>query len=400
MKLHPEKIRVTRLLLFAVLALALLLRVAYLFFNMQSPDFRAPVLDPQLNDYWARALVSGDWTPPPHADNPEIQTTPYGRPPAYPWMLAAIYRLTNGSYLAPRIVQLLVGLLNIVLVFVLGRRLSGNGTGIIAALFMAIFWAAIYFEGELNSPVWEVLFALGMILCLLRWSDTSAARWLAAAGSFLGVGALMRPNVLLAGCAVLVWVVWYGYRSKINMGRLLVMAAVFAGTAVLVIFPVLVRNWIVGGQFVFISYYGGINAYIGNNPHAEGTSPEVPDLYEISGVEEWNCFNYPSIVRGLARHLGEPDFNFSKASRYFYKRAFAFWRDSPLQALRLTLRKAWLFWGPHEISDSKVVHYERVQSKVLSWLVAHLPHQHGVAARAAGPCPDRPDCGIIIQKCR
>ncbi len=351
-----------------VLALGLFLRIVYLLLNMQAPDFYSPVLDPQLNDYWARALITGDWTPPPHADNPEISTTPYGRPPAYPWLLACIYWLTGASYLAPRILQIAVGLLNIFLVFLLSRRFWGNAAGIIASFLMAVFWAAVYFEGELNSPVWEVSFALGMILFLLRWADTKAWPCLAAAGLFLGIGALMRPNILLPGGIILIWVIWRATKDGAKIRRVFATALIYLGTALLVISPVIFRNWAVGGQFVFISYYGGINAYIGNNPHSGGISPEVPDLYEISGVEEWNCFNYPSIVRGLARHLKKPDLDFSGASRYFYKRALAFWRDAPLQAFTLTLRKAWLFWGPHEISDSKVIHYERLHSKVLSWL--------------------------------
>lgn len=351
-----------------IIALGLLVRLAYLSFNVHAPDFASPVLDPQLNDYWARAMVTGNWTPPPHADNPEIRTTPYGRPPGYPWLLAGIYWLSGGSYLAPRLIQTAIGLLNVLLVYLLGKRLFGTLSGAVASLLMALFWAAVYFEEELNSPVWEVCFLLGMTLLLLRWDDTQSRLSLTAAGVLLGLGALMRPNLLLAGCFAMLWVVWRQRNRRAAFSLTATAVLLYMGAALLVIFPAVARNWVVSRQFVFISYYGGINAYIGNNPEAEGTSPEVPDLYEISGVEEWNCFNYPSIVRGLARHLNDSELTFSEANHYFYGRALAFWRERPLQAIQLTLRKAWLFWGPHEISDSKVVHLERRSSPVLSWL--------------------------------
>ena len=45
------------------------------------------------------------------------------------------------TYLAPRVVQIVVGLLNILLVFLLGRRLSGNTAGIVAAFLMSVSWA-------------------------------------------------------------------------------------------------------------------------------------------------------------------------------------------------------------------------------------------------------------------
>lgn len=362
-------------LLVAILIFGLAIRLAYLSSSVHAPDFNSPVLDPQLNDYWARALVTGDWTPPPHADDPEIRTTPYGRPPGYPWLLAGMYWISDGSYLVPRLVQVCVGLLNLLLVFFLGKRMFGSIAGLIAAFLMSVFWAAVYFEEELNSPVWEVCFSLSMVLSLLRWERTGSRFSLVLAGLLLGYSALMRPNILLPGCFVLLWVAWQQYKSGgFSVWRIITTAALYAGAAGLLILPVIARNWVVGREFVLISYYGGVNAYIGNNPESTGVSPEVPGLYEISGMDTWNCFNYPNMIKGLERHLGRPGFGFSDASRYFYNRALAFWLEHPGEALRLTLRKAWFFWGPHEISDSKVVHCERTASPVLMWLLrfSHL----------------------------
>lgn len=270
----------------------------------------------------------------------------------------------------PRLVQICIGLVNILLVFLLGKRLFGSLSGLIAAFLMSVFWAAVYFEQEINSPVWEVCFSLCMVLALLWWEKTGSKGLLAAAGLLLGCGALMRPNVLLPGCLVLLWVAWREYKANGFSARGVMTAmVVYAGVAAMIVLPVIVRNWMVGREFVFISYYGGINAYIGNNPESTGVSPEVPDLYEICGMQTWNCFNYPDIVKGLEQHLERPGFGFSDASRYFYGRALNFWLEHPLEALGLTVRKAWLFWGPHEISDSKVVQLERTTSPVLSRLL-------------------------------
>jgi len=360
--------RRAQLALFAALLVGLALRLAYLAMNAGGPDFDSPVLDPQLNDYWARALVTGDWTPPPHADDPEIRSAPYGRPPGYPYLLGAVYWLCNGSYLAPRIAQLWAGLANIVLVYLLARRLFNAKTGVLASFLLATYWAAIYFEGELNSPVWEVFLALSTICLLLRWADRGGWWALCLAGAALGAGALLRPNVLLVGLFVAAWIFYVALKHRSANSRALAGFALFPAVCVLTITPALVRNYVVAGEFVLISYYGGINAYIGNNPDADGVSPTVPDLYEISGVDKWNCFTYPRVVRGMGKKLGAREFGYADASRYFWGRALEFWRDAPAQAVKLTLRKAWFFWGPHEISDSKVIHYERAASPLLSRL--------------------------------
>ena len=201
-----------------VLVLAAGLRAAYLYELAAAPDFAAPQLDPQLNDYWARALVSGDWRPPPHAADPQIRSTPYGRPPGYAYVLAGVYWLGGGSYWAPRLAQAMLGLLNVVLMFVLARSLFGRLTALLGAGLMAAYWAFVYFEGELNGPVFTVFLGLVLLHALRAWHARPALWRLLLAGLVLGVFALFRPNVLLVGVGVLAWLVWVGRRRAARSG--------------------------------------------------------------------------------------------------------------------------------------------------------------------------------------
>ena len=110
-----------------------------------------------------------------------------------------------------------------------------------------------------------------------------------------------------------------GYKRFGNVNKSLLHCSIYCTiSCILTITPALVRNVVVANEFVLISYYGGINAYIGNNEEAEGTSPTIPDLYEISGIDRWNCFNYPAVVKGLGKHLGKQNFGYADASSYFY----------------------------------------------------------------------------------
>ena len=388
-----------------VLLAGLLLRAGYLASIWHAPDFASPVLDPQLNDYWARAIVTGDWSPPAHADDPEIRTTPYGRPPGYPYFLAAVYRFLGLNYGAPRIAQTFLGLVNLLLLYFLGKAWFGRRAGLAAAALGAVFWPFIYFEGELNSPVLEVFLYLAMAGALWKWFTSGRWDWALFAGMLLGLHALVRPNVLLPGVLAAAWMAWAAWASRSAppvvglcpgkaggvgtdehglaqtstdgskpagdgawLRHAVSHAAVFLLAAVAVISPALVRNWRVAHEFVLISYYGGVNAYIGNNPNSTGDSPKMADLRELAGQAEWNCFNYPQLVRGLAEKQGLPDASFSGASSWFYRRTLDFWATDPLSALSLTARKAALFWGPEEVSDSKVVAVERDRSALLRWL--------------------------------
>lgn len=364
---QAERPRLVFGLLCIVLLIGLALRAVYLYQAAHQPDFSAPILDPQLNDYWARALVAGEWHPPAHADDPQIASTPYGRPPAYPYLLALVYWLGGGSFLVPRLVQMAIGVLNALLAYWLGRRIFGRSSGLAAAALMSVYWGFIYFEGELNYPVYAVSLTLAILLCLARWYERPAWPASLAVGALVGFMALFRPNALLLVPALALWMLWMAWHARASWKRALLSAALLVVACTAVIAPALVRNYRVSHEFFLISYYGGVNAYIGNNPESDGASPRIPDIQEIAGMDNWNCFNYPQLVRGLGMKLGKPDLTFSEASSYFYRRARDFIVQHPAQAVRLTFRKALLFWGPAEVSDSKVVHYER-QHSILRYL--------------------------------
>ena len=365
----PRKRRTIHRFLLLILVAGALLRVLYLTQLVHAPDFDAPVLDPQLNDYWSRALVTGDWSPPPFATDPELRTTPYGRPPGYPWFLASVYRVCGLNYIGPRIVQMILGLCTALLLWRVATRLVAPVAGLVAAACYVIWWGAIFWEGELNSPPLELPLILGLVWCLWAYRQQPSMPLAMAAGVLTGVFALVRPNVLLLLGVTALWLLFPSAAST-RIRRRVVHALCAVLLCVAVIAPAVYRNYRVSGEFVLISGYGGVNAYIGNNPSATGHAPpEIPDLLPLTGMNGWNCFNYAQLVHRLGRTLGQPDLGFAGASAYFYERAAHFWRDQPLDALRLTARKALLFWGPAEISDSKVIAAARADSPLLS----HLP---------------------------
>ncbi|MFH0982041.1 MAG: hypothetical protein V2A79_10925, partial [Planctomycetota bacterium] len=105
------------------------------------PDFSSPGVDAGTHQYWARGLATGDWTPPDGRPDPHIPSTPFFRPPGYPYFLALVYSLAGSGPVTPRLVQMGLGLLNCVLAFVMGRKWHGGAVGLFWAGFMAFYWA-------------------------------------------------------------------------------------------------------------------------------------------------------------------------------------------------------------------------------------------------------------------
>ncbi len=347
-----------RWILAAILLLGFALRAWYLVAIVHAPDFAAPQQDPDVMDWYARALVTGDWTVREGEFDPEMLTTPYFRPPGHSYYLAGIYFVSRCSYLAPRLVNMLLGLSSIVLMFRLAKRLYGDRVGLITAFFMASYWGFIFWEGELNDPCLFVFLGAALMNVLWEWGRRMTVRWAALAGLICGCYALMRPNILMFGPFIALWMAWLAYRRgqvrRIAGSWIALLCVTFA-----VIVPVTIRNYRDSGEFVPISTYFGENFMIGNGEDSDGVTPWTPYLQELEGSGNWSVWVYDHVVKGLGKQLGVKDMKHSDASSYFTHKTLEFIKDNPWRTIKLMGAKAVLFWTPIEITCNKVVQYEK-----------------------------------------
>lgn len=186
-----------RALLVGILVAGLILRGLYLTEVIHSATYAAPPVDAGFHLYWARALVSGDWTPPAGYDDPHITTTPFFRPPGYSYFLASIFAIFGPGGLAPLVIQMILGLINACLLYLLTRRNYGEVAGLIAAALMSTYWIFIYFEGGYQEPSLLIFFLLAFFLMITRAAERFRFLEFLAAGALLGLAALVKPNPLL-----------------------------------------------------------------------------------------------------------------------------------------------------------------------------------------------------------
>ena len=360
------------LALAAILLVGAALRTAYLLELRRSPEFTYHAVDAAFHDYWARGLATGDWTVPDGYTDPQIRSTAYLRPPGYPFFLAAVYYVFGTGPWAPRIVQMALGLVNCVLVYLLGRKWIGPRVGLVAAALMAVYWAFIYFEPILLAPVLLVMLGLALLYVLSLWTDGVSFWRGLAAGVLLGAFALVRPNILLFLPVVGVWSLWVAARRRLYRGFGVAVVGLVVGT-IACIAPVTTRNHRIADDWVLISSNAGVNLYIGNNERATGYfTPDVPGL-EMFGT----CFDYPELARSVGERVGHP-VKGSEISAYFTRQALRYAWDHPGPALALLGRKTLLFWGPKEVANNGVPDVAREHSAVL----ARVPV--GFAAAGAG----------------
>lgn len=148
---------------------------------------------------------------------------PPGRDPAVIYLTAAALSWLPISEANVRLPIALVGALNIVLVFLLARRLFGrNWMALVAAGFMAFTPAHFIRSRMVLSPQTSIPIILAWLLCVAAFSERPTTRRLAVAAAWLGLGAYTY-----LACVVMMpiyWLLsaWLGYRA---LGRRAVLMA-------------------------------------------------------------------------------------------------------------------------------------------------------------------------------
>ena len=304
----------------ALAGLALGLRLIYLFQAADSPFFDAPIVDARSYTEYARELTTGSWAGRP---------MPFWQAPFYPYFLAGLFSLFGENYYLPRLLQALAGTATCLLVCKLGRTVFSPTVGWVAGLGAALYGPFLYFEGELLPTTWAVLFDALLLLVLLWGQRRGGLLPALSAGLVLGLGTLAVPNVLLFAPVA----AWWVYRMA--GGRRALHLAVFAAGLLLLVGPVTLRNRIVGGEWVLISFNAGVNFYLGNNPDYDRTVAARP------GAGWSEVVDLPQREAGITQP--------GAGSSYLLGKAWEYIRTEPSGYLALLLHKGYLFWHGAEI---------------------------------------------------
>ncbi len=322
-----------------VFAVALLVRLVYLWQLSGTPLAGLVIGDAEAYDAWARRIAAGDWLG--RAEGVFYQA------PLYSYTLGVLYAVTGPSVAAARVLQAILGAFAAALLARAGRSLFSPRTGLLAGLALALYAPAVYFTGILQKSVLDLFFAclLLALIAPVRAIDTSPrglARFLAVGAGLAGF-MLTRENAVVLVVVVVVWVSAQ-FRSVSWRTRGAAIAAVFAGLVV-VLLPVALRNQVVGGEFHLTTSQLGPNLYLGNNPTATGF---YAPLKAGRGSPQFERID----ARELAEQARGRTLSPSEVSKYWRDESLRFITGQPVRWLALMVRKAALVFSAVEVGDT------------------------------------------------
>ena len=276
--------------------------------------------------------------------NPQLPGT--FRPPLTPFYLAAIYSILGVNVLWGRIGLTIISSLSCGLTYMLGEKLCGRTTGIIAGVISCVY---PFFLLLVHLPLTEGLsIFLTLALITLLYSYPSYIKdhpgnghivpelaWTGGVGMLFGLSLLNKAvNIVVFPCIVL----WGLFLIPAPLRKRLVKLFVVGVVAGIVILPWTIRNYRIVGAVIPVNSNGGLAFYLGNNPFTEKN---------LAALEQGTSSGWTPPKDVFAQFA---DISFADAKAY-EKRAirlgFEFIRENPEKFRNFAFRKLRIFWSPY-----------------------------------------------------
>jgi len=327
--------------------LALGVRLAAQLETREVPTVRHLVGDAAAYHAWAQRIAAGDW----------IGTESFYQAPLYPYVLAVWLRLFGDSIGTIRALQALLGAASCALLCLGTTRLWGARVGLIAGILLALYGPAVYYDGIIQKAS-----LTGFLTCALfaalAWNQT-ASRSSAAlvVGAVAGLLSITRENAMIWVALLGIWFIARFLRSPSTCKH----AAAFALGVGLILVPVGLRNWKVGGEWAISTFQAGPNFYIGNHRGADGRYQPLVRGHETPQFERTDA---TQVAQQATQRILTPN----EVSRFWLRRGFEEIREAPGEWMRLLANKLLLTVNRYEIADAESLYIHGESSWVLSVL--------------------------------
>jgi len=266
------------------------------------------------------------------------------RAPFFPIFTAGLLAAAGEALLPLHVVGALLGMLNVLLVYLLTQKFWVNrSAALTAALGAAVYPGLVIYSTLLQSETVYMTFVLGVFLAVIAYGEKPTAVRALLVGLLCGLAALTR--VVFFGFIPVV-ILTAVFQRPLASRRRVVAAATILLAAALTIAPWTIRNMRTLGEYVTICSGGGSSLLTGNNPYATGT-------YRVTeGYDEW--FVRESEARGVV-----PDRRMTETERSSMSARIAvdYMLSNPGPTLAGWMHKAYIFWVypiTHTDSDSRI----------------------------------------------
>lgn len=275
----------------------------------------------------------------------------------YTLYLAGIYKVFGPNPLLARLLQVLVvGILQPLLVFLIGRHIFSEAVGLFAAALTVIYSYFVYYSATLMTEPFYISAILASLYLTIRLADIERLggqrKLTIGLGLSFGIAVLLRQLFLLFIPFLLLWFAWVRYK---RYGRIPYETVLLIGLITsFMILPFTIFNYMRFDQFVLLNTNAGYALFWANNP-LYGTRFE-PILPSEMG-------SYQDLIPVELRGLDE-----AALDRALLRRGIQFILEDPVRYTQLSLSRIqayFMFWPTAE--SNIISNVARVSSFGVLW---------------------------------
>jgi 4-amino-4-deoxy-L-arabinose transferase-like glycosyltransferase len=286
---------------------------------------RGVILDPgwvEKSDIFARTFVgSGTFGYVPNHPSADTQ-------PLYSFFLIPIYWLFGRSWLSVGLAQIALAIVAALLVYEVGRRTISARAGVGAALISTLHPYLVWHDVHVAREIVDQVALAALVLLTLLVAERPTLRRAALLGVVAGVAILGNVRLVALPLVLGGYLLWRLGRSRRTAGTLLVILA----ATLVALTPWVVRNRVQVGCVALTTDANAL--WRANNPNTYRTLTTAG--YWIDQVPQ---IQVPRAIRG----------DECSEMRFYRRRVLDFWRDHPVEKLRLARLATVRLWDPRPI---------------------------------------------------
>ena len=328
----------------AIFALALVVRLVYLYGASKSPTFLAPIVDSLEYDKLARALAAGRG----------IGLGFFWQAFFYPLYLSVAYFFTHGSIIHAKLIQIVFGSALCVLVYRLGEKVFDHRTGILAGVITAMYAPLALFESELLATGWASIWSVVLIILLLKARQAKGKRIYLLLGICGGLSIITRATFLPFFAIAAVWLAIALRRESMRWFMIVEKELLIILGTLLILGPVALLCFRMTGRLSPLPASGPINLYMGNNSDRE-------EIMALRPGVDWENLIF------LPRQHGAK--NAQQEYKFFIRKVRSYILTQPMHFLKRLARKTVHFFSSREIPSNFDLYAARKNSTLFSMLI-------------------------------
>jgi len=252
------------------------------------------------------------------------------REPLYPFFLSGIYFLFGHNYLAVRVFQTIINALTCMLIYLIGKKIFGLKSALIASGVCVFYPAFINYTGFIfTETLFTFLLALAVFI-LLRAQEKKLKGLYILSGILLGLAILCKAVLIFFPFFISLVLFFTELKNKVKVHLLWII--IFS---LLVIAPWTIRNYKIFHKVIPIRIGTGFNLWIGSYLPWEGKNMGGKGGYPEGRVKFIETEPLKSLV------TGHSDLEVDTILR---QEAIKNIKKNPAGFIKLSLKRAWRLW--------------------------------------------------------